>query len=578
MSGKGTFRPAWREDVAKPGTYRTIFKYAGDRFTHPPDAWVQMFEAEFGMTDADFVAPWPGGDDLVALDRPSSLEPRHRDALAAIVGQENVADDAYSRVKFGHGKSLDEDLAMRGGQVGAVPDLVVHPRGKADVVEIVRYCAENRIAIVPWGAGSGCVLGTRNDRGGISLVLGTHMNKVLSISEANQTAVVQPGILGPAYEAALNDAPARFGTKRAYTGGHFPQSFELASVGGWINALGSGQASTYYGDAYNLVVSQEYVTPVGVIKTLDYPGTATGPKVNDMLKGTEGAFGVLVEATMRIYRYTPENRRYLGFMFRDWNGAVDAAREISQGEFGLPAVLRISDPEETERGLRLKGFDTGIYNRYLRLRGCEPWQRCLCVGIVEGEKGFAKHVAAMASKVARAHGGTTLTGFAAKQWEHGRYSDIHIREDVLDFGLILDTLETGVTWENLHRVHDGVREFVKSRPGTMCMTHASHFYPQGTNLYFILILRPKDLDEYVAFRSAVVEKIVELGGSISHHHGVGRLFAPWLEKHLGATQMGALRALKAYFDPDDIMNPGGTLALDGGSGASGEAGAEAKRP
>ena len=566
MAGKGPFRPAWREDVAKPGTYRTIFKYASDQFTHPPDAWVEMFKSEFGMTDADFVTPLAGGDDVVTVDHPSRLDPRHRAALAAIVGPDNVADDGYSRVRYGHGKSLDEDMAMRRGEVAAVPDLVVHPRHKADVVEIVRYCAAHRISIVPWGAGSGCVLGTRADRGGISLVLGTHMNRVLSISEANQTAVVQPGILGPAYEAALNRAPELFGSKRAYTCGHFPQSFELASVGGWINALGSGQASTYYGDAYDIVLSQEYVTPVGVIRTLDYPGTATGPKVNDMLKGSEGSFGVLVEATMRIFRHMPENRRYFSFLFRDWAGAVDAAREISQGEFGLPAVLRISDPEETERGLKLKGFDKGIYDRYFRLRGCEPMKRCLCVGIVEGEKRFAKHVAAMASKVARAHGGTTLTGFAARQWERGRYSDIHLREDVLDFGLVLDTLETGVTWENLHRVHEGVREFVKSRPGTMCMTHASHFYPQGTNLYFILILRPKDLEEFVEFRNAVVSKIVEFGGSVSHHHGVGRMFAPWLEKHLGPEQMAVLRALKAHFDPDDIMNPGGTLALDTGPG------------
>jgi len=232
---------------------------------------------------------------------------------------------------------------------------------------------------------------------------------------------------------------------------------------------------------------------------------------------------------------------------------------------GLPAVLRISDPEETERGLKLKGFDRGIFNSYFKLRGCQPMKRCLCVGIVEGEKGFAKHVAAQASRVARAHGGTSLTGFAARQWEHGRYSDIHIREDVLDFGLVLDTLETSVTWENLHRVHDGVREFVKSRPGTMCMTHASHFYPQGTNLYFILILRPKNLEEFVEFRNAVVEKIVEFGGSLSHHHGVGRMFAPWIEKHLGPEQMAVLRALKAHFDPDGVMNPGGTLGLDAGT-------------
>ena len=155
----------------------------------------------------------------------------------------------------------------------------------------------------------------------------------------------------------------------------------------------------------------------------------------------------------------------------------------------------------------------------------------------------------------------SLTGYAEKQWEHGRYSDSFLREDILDFGMIIDTLETSVTWDNLAEVYTTVREFVKSRPGTVCMTHASHFYPQGTNLYFILVLRPTDSDEYFAFRDAIIDKIVESGGSTSHHHGVGNLFAPWLETYLGRTEMDVLRALKAHFDPDGIMNPGNTLGL-----------------
>lgn len=154
----------------------------------------------------------------------------------------------------------------------------------------------------------------------------------------------------------------------------------------------------------------------------------------------------------------------------------------------------------------------------------------------------------------------SLTGYAVKQWEHGRYSDIHIREDILDFGMVIDTLETSVTWDNLAQVYEGVRGFVKSRPGTVCMTHASHFYAQGTNLYFILILRPENAHEFVEFRAAVIDKVLECGGSTSHHHGVGNLFSPWLEGHLGTTEMDVLRALKAHFDPHGIMNPGNPLA------------------
>jgi alkyldihydroxyacetonephosphate synthase len=562
MAKSARFQPAWREDVPSPRSYRSVLKYDPAKFKHPSAAWYEMFKAEFGMTDDDFRDRRPGGDAEVVLDRACALSEAQVQAFAEIVGRENLSTEAYDRVKFGHGKSVDENLALRRGVVGAVPDLVVHPRDKTEVAHIVALCNADRIPIVTYGGGSGVVLGNAAPRGGIALVLRTHMNQLLAVSDANQTAVVQPGMLGPDYEAALNDAQSRFGTRRGYTCGHFPQSFELATVGGWILAAGSGQASTYYGDACNLLVSAEWVTPAGNLRTLDIPGTATGPRVNDFLKGSEGAYGILVEATMKVFRHMPENRQRFAVMYPSWDAAIEASREIVQGEFGLPAVYRISDPEETEIGLKLKGFDQPLFDRLLRSRGLVSGNRCLCIGTAEGELGYTRHVKKTALAIARKHGATSLTGFATKQWEHGRYSDVHMRDDLLDYGIVIDTLETGVTWENLRRLYEGVRKFVKQRPRTLCMTHCSHFYPQGTNLYFIFILRPETEEEFFHFRTAIVDKIIECGGSISHHHGVGRLFAPWMEKHLGREQVNVLRALKRHFDPNDIMNPGGTLALD----------------
>lgn len=562
MKPSKSFQPDWREDVPAEGTYRSIFKYDPNKFKHPSRAWFEMFKTEFGMTDEDFRQRRPGGDEQVRIDHKISLSDDQINAFRNMVGQENVATDDYSRVKFSHGKSLDEDLDMRANVVRKAPDVVLHPRDKEDVKNIVEYCDSQRIAITTYGGGSGVVLGMRADRAGVAVVLCTHMNKILEVNELNKTCRVQPGMMGPDYEEALNNAPQRFGSKIRYTGGHFPQSFEISSVGGWISALGSGQASTYFGDAYDLVLSQEYVTPAGVIKTHPIPGTATGPKVNDVLKGSEGAYGIMVEATMKIFKHLPENRQRFAFMYPSWEQAVDASREIVQGEFGLPAVLRISDPEETEIGLKLKGFDQGLLDRFLQARGFEPMRRSLCIGTVEGEKSFARNVKKQLARIARAHGAMSLTGYATRQWEHGRYDDVHMREDLLDYGIILDTLETGVTWDNLHNLHQGVRSFVKQRPGTCCLTHASHFYPQGTNLYFIFMIRPKNDEEFFKFRSDIVTRIVEHGGSVSHHHGIGRMFAPWMEKHLGKEQMEVLRALKKHFDPHNIMNPGGFLSLD----------------
>ncbi len=562
MSEEGEFRPKWREDVPAAGTYRSIFKLDPNKFRHPSASWYEMFKSEFGMTDDDFRKPGPSGDEQVVVARQCALSDEQVNAFRNIVGAENVSTDDYSRVKYGHGKSVDEDLALRKGIAEEVPDLAVHPRNKEDVIKIVEYCNSQRIPIIIWSAGSGVVFGSRASKGGVSLVLKTHMNKLLAVNELNQTAVVQPGLMGPDYEDALNNAPQLFGTSRSYTCGHFPQSFELASVGGWIAASGSGQASTYYGDAYDLVMGAEYVTPAGIIKTRDIPGMAVGPRVNDIMKGSEGAFGVMVEATMKVFRYIPENRQRLSFIFRSWDGAVEACREILQGEFGLPAVLRISDPEETEIGFRLQGISDSVIDKGMRARGFKPMERCFLIATVEGEKGQAEHVRKMAARIARKQRAMSLTGYAVEQWERGRYADVHVRDDLFDYGIIIDTLETGVTWDNLQRVYEGVRAFAKQRPQTLCLTHCSHFYPQGTNLYFIFILRPENEEEFFQFRSGAMDKIVEHGGSISHHHGIGKMFAPWMETYLGREQMEVLRALKRHFDPNNIMNPGGTLGLD----------------
>jgi alkyldihydroxyacetonephosphate synthase len=554
------FRPDWTEEAPAPGTFRSIAKYGDpNHFKHPSDAWVTMMKDDFHMSDADFLKKQNEGNTPVVLNRPPALKSGQVEALAAIVGPENVGIDDYSRVKFAYGKTAEEMLELRQGIIREVADVVVHPRDKHDVQKIVGYCNTERIPITVFSGGSSVNFGCRPFKGGVSLVLSTHMNKLLEVNELNQTARVQSGMFGPAYEKALNQSPELFKTKLRYTCGHFPQSFECSTVGGWIVTLGSGQASTYYGDAYDIVFSQEYITPAGTFKTLDYPATATGPKINDIMKGSEGTFGILVEVTMKIFRYMPKNRARFSFMYPTWEAAVNASREVIQSEFGKPAIFRISDPEETDRGLKLYEMP-GIVDSFLALRGFKPMQRCLCLGNVEGDKDYTRLVAGKIKRIARKYGAISLGGYAARKWEHTRYTEPYMREDLNDYGILLDTLEAGVTWDNLHRLHEGVRAYIKSRPDTICMTHASHFYPQGTNLYFIFFAR-MDVEEYLTFQSGIIDQIQKFGGSLSHHHGVGRLLAPWMEKHLGKEQMAVLKALKQHFDPRNIMNPGGKLGL-----------------
>ena len=562
MSGE-KFTPDWNNQPPPPGSYRSIFKLGGqDEFKHPRAELVEMMKSEFGMTNSDFDQKQLEGNEPAAAGRKPAFTDEQINKFREIAGAENVSASGYDRVKYSSGQTLKEVMDLRAGRPEHVTDLVVHPRDKNDVQKIVLYCNEQKIPVYVYGGGSSVVMGLTPKKGGVTLVMNTHMNRLIEINDINQTAVVQPGMMGPAFEEALNNAPERFKSAHRYTCGHFPQSFEISSVGGWIVTLGSGQASTYYGDAYDLAVAQEYVTPAGTFKTLSYPATATGPKVNDIMKGSEGSFGILVEVTMKVFRYMPENRQWFAFMFPSWEAAVDASREIMQSEFGLPAVFRISDAEETDRGLKLYGFDNKTFERFMALKGLKPMRRCVCMGTAEGEKGYTKHVKKQIAAVCRRFGAMRLPAAVVKSWEKTRYKEPIMREDFMDYGIITDTLETGVTWDNLLNLHREVRKFIKSRPGTICMTHASHFYPNGTNLYFIFVLKPKDLTEYFEFHRGIISRIVENGGSVSHHHGGGKMLSPWMEKHLGGEQMQALRALKKHFDPNNIMNPGGQLALD----------------
>ncbi len=565
MSGnKHIFQPAWRETAPKKGSWRSIFKWGAPRgFNHPTPRLYELLKEMLNLSDTDFKSTVSQGDEIARLD-PShliSLTENQVETFTKIVGEENIASDDYSRITYSYGKTVEEALELRGNRARNVSDLIVHPRDKKEVQAIVQYCHQEKIPVYVFGGGSSVTLGLRPVKGGITLVMNTHMNRLIELNETNRTATVEAGMMGPDYEDLLNRAPVKLNAKYPYTCGHFPQSFEYSSVGGWIVTKGSGQASSYYGDACDLVISQEYVTPAGTIKTLDFPSTATGPMVNDILKGSEGTYGVFVTLTLKIFKWMPQNRKRFSYLFPSWQDAVNATREISQGEFGMPSVLRISDPEETLVGFKQYGLEGTVLDRWVTSRGYQPMQRCLCLGHTEGEKTFSRSVYQNVRKICKKNGGMSLTGHPVKKWSHGKYSDPYLREDLNDYGIIVDTLETGVTWETLHAVHQGVRAFIKKRPHTICLTHCSHFYPQGTNLYFIFMGKFDSREAYKAFQIGIIAKIAESGGSLSHHHGVGKMIGPWMEQHLGKNQMAVLKAVKNHFDPHNIMNPGGTMGF-----------------
>jgi alkyldihydroxyacetonephosphate synthase len=563
VSKSKKFVPDWYHEKAPERSYRSILKWGDpEAFKAPNTKLYELMKETFHMTDDDFKVKQEMGLEEVDYDIPCRLSETQIAALEAIVGKANVSTDKYDRLSVAYGKTMVDLMRLRKHIVENVPDAVVYPKNREDIIALVKYCCEQKIPMYVYGGGSSVTRGVEAVKGGITLDMRKNFNKVISFSEHNQTITVEAGMSGPKLEETLNNAVSTLGAKRAYTCGHFPQSFEYSSVGGWAVTRGAGQNSSYYGKIEDIVISQEYVTPIGIIKSDEFPRNATGPSIDQIMMGSEGTFGILTHVTLRVFKYMPENRKKFSYVFKDWENGLNAAREIMQGEFGFPSVFRLSDPEETSIAFRLYGVADTVIDKMLAAKGYKDGKRVLMLGWSEGEKHFSKNVAKQIDRICKKHGAMYTTSIVTKGWEKGRFTDPYLREDMGDYGLMLDTLECSVNWDNFTNVYENVRRFCKSRPDTICMTHMSHFYPQGANLYFIFEAKMNDLDEYLEYQRGIMDNIQKYGAAMSHHHGIGKMTAPWLEAQIGKNQMDIYRALKQHFDPDNLMNPGGTLGLD----------------
>ena len=563
MAKKDEFYPQWCEQEAPPRSFRSLIKYGDPRgFKHPNRGLFRLLKEALGMSDEGFKNPKLSMEPF-DVEIPSSLAAEQIEALRLIVGRENIFTDTYSRTHASYGAATIDALRLRHKIIENIPDAVLCPRSQEDLEQIVRYCHEHHIPLYVNGGGSSVTRGKEAIKGGVSLDMSAHLNKVVAFNEANQTVTVQAGMWGPELERILNDAPKTFGAKRGYTSGHFPQSFDHSSVGGWVVTRGAGQNSTYYGKIEDMVIAQEYVTPIGVFKTPEYPRSATGPDFDQIMIGSEGTFGILMNVTLKVCRYAPENTRRFSYLFKKWKDALNAYREIMQAEFGYPSIFRLSDPEETDVAMRTYHVHGTPADKLLRSLGYQPMERCLLLGTADGDADFTRLVGRKVKQICKRYHTFTLTRFRVTQaWERSRFTDPFMREDLMDYGILIDTLECAVTWSQIAEVHEKVRAFIKRRPRTICMAHISHAYPQGANLYFIFVTRCEDINEYLGLQYGILEAIFKAGAAVSHHHGIGKQTAPWFEEQVGKQWIDVIRVLRNHFDPNQIMNPGGTLALD----------------
>jgi len=539
-----------------PYTYRDILKWGDKREEKVDPGTLKVIREKFNIKEEDLNKKHLPGTEEVKLEKPSSLPEDQVSALIKIVGEENLFTDDFSRANFSYGKYYSELLKLRKGLIPNPPDAVICPRSNEDVIALVKYCDEHKIPIVPVGGQSSVTCGLETTKGGIALNMCKHMNRVIEVNSVNMTVKVQAGMFGPDLEQYLND--------QGFSCGHFPQSFEYSTVGGWVAARGAGQASTGYGNISELTVALKAVTPAGIIENKDYPSNAEGWDMHTIFIGSEGTLGIITEITLKIFKHRPQNTQYASFVFKDFESAVTAMRDIMHAECGKPHLFRISDPEETDIAFKTKGFEEKFSNKILKSLGYIPEKRCLMFTSVEGDWKYAKFVKKKIKQIAKKNNGFHIGAGPTKSWLKQRFSSAYMREPMMDLGVMTDTIETAVTWDNLIDLWSAVRTYIKSRKDTVLMSHISHVYTNGANLYFTF-LSPMDKgneeEDYTKFHKGLVDTIQGNNGSLSHHHGIGRVLAPWMEEALSKDVMKAMQAVKDHFDPNGIMNPGGTLGF-----------------
>ncbi|HEY8432082.1 MAG TPA: FAD-binding oxidoreductase [Sandaracinaceae bacterium] len=505
--------------------------------------------------------PWTPAKPLDAIALPEiALDEAALGALRAVC---EVRTDAFERAFHALGKSYYDLLRIRRGELPDAPDAVVYPRSHEEVLAVLRACAELDLAVVPYGGGSSVVGGVearRAGKRGVVTLDTTRLDALLDLDEVSHTATFQAGVYGPELEDVLG--------QRGYTLGHYPQSFEFSTLGGWIAARGAGQQSNRYGTAAKLLVAARVATPSGEWRTKPFPASAAGPDLNALIAGSEGVLGVITEATVKVHP-VPEARDFVSFLFRDWESGTLAVRRLVQAELPI-ATLRLSDEEETRffgafRGVLKPSRMQETAQKALALGGYD--QPCVLMMGVEGPKPQVRLALRRALALCTKHGGLYVGRGPGNSWYENRFEMPYLRDPLMDHGVGVDTLETSTTWSNVQALYRAVRSAIRGaieasgRRGIV-MAHISHSYLEGASLYFTYIF-PRDLEDEIgqwrAIKEAASEAISRHGGTISHHHGVGIDHAPWLPAEKGELGIALLEAAKRSLDPRGIMNPGKLL-------------------
>lgn len=453
-----------------------------------------------------------------------------------------------TRIRHARGQSLPDWLALRFGQIDRVPDGVAFPRSSQDVADLLSYAKRCGASVVPYGGGTS-VVGHVNPQGDapVLTISFERMRRLLELDTQSRLARFEAGVKGPDLEAQLRE--------RGYTLGHFPQSFEYSTLGGWIVTRSSGQQSLKYGRIEQLFAGARVETPIGTLTIPTFPASAAGTDVRELVLGSEGRLGIVTEATVRV-RPFDARESFHGWFFPDWDHAERAVHALVHA--GAPlSMIRLANEAETLTTLRMAGnaHVIALMERLLAMRGCTTEKCLLIVGANESLRD--------ARRICRSLSGVYFGRRLGEKWRENRFRGVYLRNTLWEHGYAVDTVETAVDWPRVRTMMRAMQDAgVHALDGRVhAYTHLSHVYPQGSSVYstFIFPLAPtygENLSRWQRLKGAVSEAIVAHGGTISHQHGVGIDHKPYLHAEKGALGIEAMQALFSHFDPSGMMNPG----------------------
>ncbi|MGC8737547.1 MAG: FAD-binding oxidoreductase [Candidatus Hydrogenedens sp.] len=469
------------------------------------------------------------------------------------ISQGKITSEPIERIIHARGKSYLDTLALRSGELPNVPDIVIYPKTKEEVIEVIRWASLNDIAVIPFGGGTSVVGGVNPVKAqkhiGIVTLDLREMNRLIHIDAKSRIACAESGIEGPRLEELLQ--------KEGFTLGHYPQSFEFSTLGGWVSARGAGHQSIRYGKAEDWFAGAEIISPPGPWKTEAFPSSACGPQIKDLIPGSEGTLGVMTDIEFRIHPL-PEEKYYNAYIFPSFDAGVEASRQLMQTDIPL-AMIRLSDAQETFFYTAMQmgsGDPTSLPQFCLMLIGLEGDAPCITAGRQIIERIFTNYQA------------ISLGEGIADHWFQQRFLLPYLRDEMLDFGIGVDTLETAIRWSKLLDLHEAIykaiRETIENDPDQkpqfpIVMAHLSHAYLDGASLYFTFIFPRSQKDpsqQWYRIKNSASDVIRKHNATISHHHGIGTDHKLWFAGEKSALVYELLRQIKYQIDPKNILNFG----------------------